>query len=95
MDWFYGFGLHPVSGIPNNMKNSLMSMNDKIMSRKNSVSETVNEELKNICQIEPCSPRSLINFIINILAGLAAYSFFSKKPSIKYETVKTNQLAAF
>ena len=29
-------GLHPVSGIRNNMKNSLMSMNGKIMPRKSS-----------------------------------------------------------
>ena len=77
------------------MKNSLMSMNGKIMQRKSSAIETVNEELKKNCQIEPFSPRTLINFIVNILAGLAAYSFFPKKPSIKYETIKTNQLAAF
>ena len=29
-------GLHAVSGIRNNMKNSLISINDKIMPRKNS-----------------------------------------------------------
>lgn len=88
-------GLHLVTGIRNNMKNSLMSMHDKIMLRKRSVIETVNDELKNICQIEHSRHRSFTNFIVNILAGLAAYSFFPKKPSIKYETVKTNQLSVF
>ena len=34
------------------MKNSLMSMSDKILLRKRSVIETVNDELKNICQVE-------------------------------------------
>lgn len=34
------------------MKNSLMTMNDKILLRKRSIIETVNDELKNICQIE-------------------------------------------
>jgi len=34
--------------IRNNMKNSLMSMSDKILLRKRSVIETVNDELKNI-----------------------------------------------
>uniref|UniRef100_UPI00122FE11B transposase n=1 Tax=Sphingobacterium cavernae TaxID=2592657 RepID=UPI00122FE11B len=63
--------------------------------RKRSVIETVNDELKNICQIEHSRHRSFINFIVNILAGLAAYNFFPKKPSIKYQTVKTNQLYAF
>lgn len=33
------------------MKNSLMSMNDKITLRKRSVIETVNDEIKNIYQI--------------------------------------------
>lgn len=79
-------GIHLVTGIRNKMKNSLMSMNDKIMLRKRSVIETVNDELKNICQIEHSRHRSFINFIVNILAGLAAYSFFPKKPSIKYQT---------
>lgn len=88
-------GIHLVTGIRNKMKNSLMSMNDKIMLRKRSVIETVNDELKNICQIEHSRHRSFTNFIVNILAGLTAYSFFPKKPSIKYQTEKTNQLYAF
>lgn len=88
-------GVHLVTGIRNKMKNSLMSMHDKVMLRKRSVIETVNDELKNICQIEHSRHRSFINFIVNILAGLAAYSFFPKKPSIKYETVKTSQLSVF
>ena len=77
------------------MKNSLMSMHDKIMLRKRSVIETVNDELKNICQIEHSRHRSFTNFIVNIVAGLAAYSFFPKKPAIKYQTVKSNQIALF
>lgn len=88
-------GIHLVTGIRNKMKNSLMSMNDKIMLRKRSVIETVNDELKNICQIEHSRHRSFTSFIVNILAGLTAYSFFPKKPSIKYQTVKSSQLYAF
>jgi len=34
------------------MKNSLMQMSDKILLRKRSVIEMVNDELKNICQVE-------------------------------------------
>ena len=79
----------------NNYLERLRNAIRKIMLRKRSVIETVNDELKNICQIEHSRHRSFINFIVNILAGLAAYSFFPKKPSIKYETVKTNQLYAF
>jgi len=35
-----------------NMKNRLMSLYDKIMLRKRSVIETINDQLKNICEIE-------------------------------------------
>lgn len=88
-------GLHLITHIKNNMKNSLMTMSDKILLRKRSVIETVNDELKNICQIEHSRHRSFTNFLSNIVAGLIAYSFLPKKPSIKDQTVKTNQLAFY
>ncbi len=56
-----------------------MTMNGKILLRKRSVIETVNDGLKNICQVEHSRHRSFINFVVNLLAGLAAYSFFPKK----------------
>jgi hypothetical protein len=87
--------IHLVTSIRNNMKNSLMTMSDKILLRKRSVIETVNDELKNICQLEHSRHRSFANFISNIVAGLIAYSFFPKKPSISYQTLQSNQIAAF
>lgn len=88
-------GVQLITSIKNNMKNSLMTMSDKILLRKRSVIETVNDELKNICQIEHSRHRSFGNFLVNIITGLIAYSFLPKKPSIKYQTVKTNQLTIF
>ena len=88
-------GLHLITSIRNNMKNVLMEMKDKIMLRKRSVIETVNDELKNMCQIEHSKHRSFNNFITNILSGLIAYSFFPKKPAIKYQTIPTDQIALF
>lgn len=87
--------IHLITSIRNNMKNSLMTMSDKIMLRKRSVIETVNDELKNICQLEHSRHRSFTNFICNIIAGLIAYSFLPKKPSIAYEKNNSIQLAAF
>jgi hypothetical protein len=87
--------IHLITSIRNNMKNSLMTMNDKIILRKRSVIETVNDELKNICQIEHSRHRSFANFISNMIAALIAYSFFPKKPSIKYQTANSNQIFAF
>jgi hypothetical protein len=88
-------GLHLITHIRNNMKNVLMEMKDKILLRKRSVIETINDELKNICSIEHSRHRSFENFITNLVSGLIAYSFFSKKPAIKYETIKTDQLMLF
>lgn len=87
--------VHLITSIRNNMKNSLMTMSDKIMLRKRSVIETVNDELKNICQVEHSRHRSFANFISNMIAGLIAYSFFPKKPSIAYQKVYSNQICAF
>jgi len=88
-------GLHLVTGIRNNMKNVMMTMKDKILLRKRSVIETINDQLKNIAQAEHSRHRSFGNFITNLIASLIAYSFQEKKPSIKFETVNTTQLALF
>ena len=43
--------IHLVTKIKKNMKNSLMNLHDKLMLRKRAVIETVNDGLKNVCQI--------------------------------------------
>lgn len=88
-------GLHLITYIRNNMKNVLMEMKDKILLRKRSIIETINDQLKNICDVEHSRHRSFNNFITNLIAALITYAFFEKKSSIKYETVKSNQLAIF
>lgn len=88
-------GLHLVTSIRNNMKNVIMEMKDKILLRKRSVIETINDELKNICSIEHSRHRSFGNFITNLLSAMIAYCFFPKKPAIKYEVVNPDQLMLF
>jgi hypothetical protein len=46
-------GIHLITKPRKNMKNSLMLLQDKILLKKRALIETVNDELKNICQIEP------------------------------------------
>jgi hypothetical protein len=87
--------IHLITNIKNNMKNCLMTLHDKIILRKRSVIETVNDELKNICQIEHARHRSFTNFIVNIIAGLIAYNFLPKKPAIKFQKEYSIQMAAF
>lgn len=89
-------GVHLVTKIRKNMKNSLMLMQDKIALRKRALIESVNDQLKNMCQIEHTRHRSFDNFITNLLSGLIAYSFFPKKPSINLnqDFVDENRIAA-
>lgn len=63
--------------------------------RKRALIETVNDELKNIAQIEHSRHRSFNNFIANALSAIAAYGFFEKKPAIDVCFCKDGQLAMF
>ena len=74
-----------ITKIRKNMKNKLMDLFDKILLRKRAVIESVNDFLKNICQIEHTRHRSPINFLVNLVAGLCAYSFLPKRPSINID----------
>lgn len=71
-----------ITGIRRNMKNRLMPLADKILLRRRSIIETINDQLKNISQIEHSRHRSFANFLVNLLAGLLAYCFQPKKPSL-------------
>lgn len=70
-------------------------MSDKILLRKRSIIETVNDQFKNTCQVEHSLHCSFTNFLTNLIAGIITYNFLPKKPYLKYEKVKTNQLAVF
>ena len=78
-------GIHIVTGIRTNMKNRLMDEYDKIRLRKRSIIETINDMLKNVAQIVHTRHRSVSNFIVNLLAGMAAYAFYDTNPSINME----------
>ena len=78
-------GVHVVMGIRTNMKNRLMDVYDKIMLRKRSIIETINDMLKNVAQNVHTRHRSVSNFIVNLLAGITAYAFYDTKPSINME----------
>jgi hypothetical protein len=64
------------------MKNSLMKLEDKLLLRKRYIIETINDQLKNISQIEHTRHRKPANFAVNLIAGLIAYTLQPKKPSL-------------
>jgi len=75
-------GLQLITRLKSNMKNKLMPLIDKLLLRKRALIETVNDQLKNISQIEHTRHRSVWNFMVNILGALAAYALQPKKPSL-------------
>ena len=85
-------GIHLITKIRKNMKNSLMLVQDKILLRKRALIETVNDELKNQCQIEHTRHRSFENFISNLISGLIAYSFIDKKPSLNLDIIENKNI---
>jgi hypothetical protein len=71
-----------ITSVRRNMQNRLVLLSDKLLLRKRALIETVNDQLKNISQIEHSRHRSPINFLVNLFAGLIAYCHQPKKPSL-------------
>ena len=75
-------GLQLITPIRKNMQNRLVVLEDKLLTRKRFVIETIVDQRKNIPQIEHTRHRSPTNFIVNLIAGLIAYTWQPKKPSL-------------
>lgn len=84
-DELYERGLKLITKPKKNMKPKLIEMMDKILLRKRALIESVNDLLKNILQIEHTRHRSVWNFLVNLLAALAAYTYLPSKPSLDLE----------
>jgi hypothetical protein len=76
-------GVTLITKIKKNMKNKLMSVMDKVLLRKRTLIECVNDQLKNISQVEHSRHRSIHNFMVNIVTALIAYTYQPKKPSLR------------
>ena len=88
-------GIQLITKLKSNMKGALMSVSDRLLLRKRAVIETVNDELKNIAQVEHSRHRSFENFIVNLLSAIAAYCCFPKKPCINVARTIDMQPAFF
>ena len=88
-------GIQLITKLKSNMKGALMSLSDKLLFRKRAIIETVNDELKNIAQVEHSRHRSFDNFIVNLLSAIAAYRCFLKKPCINVTRTLDTQFALF
>ena len=91
----YRKGITLVTSIRKNMKNRLLPILDKLLLRKRSVIETVNDQLKNMCDIEHTRHRSPVNAMVNIVSGLIRYTYFEKKPTINFSQKDREMLNEF
>lgn len=93
-DFLFDDGVHLVHGIKAKMKNKLMPLYDKIILRKRLIIETINDLLKNKAQLVHSRHRSINNFLVNLVAVLAAYCFFDNKPEALqgYEICQNKEL---
>jgi len=78
-----GIGL--ITSIRRNMKPQLLTLYDKLLLKRRSIIETINDQLKNIAYIEHSRHRSPNNFFVNLVSGLIAYCFQPNKPSVQLD----------
>jgi hypothetical protein len=78
-------GLQLVTRIKSNMRNCLMPLFDKLLLRKRAIIETIIDQLKNVCQIEHARHRSPANYFADVIAGLVAYTYRDKLPSLNLQ----------
>jgi hypothetical protein len=79
-------GLQLITPVRKNMQQKLIPLLDKILLRKRSIIETVNDLLKNDYHIDHTRHRSPMNFIGNLLSGLIAYTYREKLPEINFSS---------
>jgi hypothetical protein len=87
----FGRGLQLFTRLKSNMKNRLIPLFDKLLLRKRAIIETIIDQLKNISQIEHSRHRSVPNYFVDIIAGLVAYTYRDKLPSLNL-SVKQHQM---
>lgn len=75
-------GLKLITGIKHNMKNILMTFEEKILLRKRSLVETVFDYLKNKLMLEHSRHRSFVNMLVHIVSTLIVYQIKPTKPSL-------------
>jgi hypothetical protein len=86
-------GVQLVTKVRSNMNNRLMPLADRLLLRKRFIIETINDQLKNVSQIEHSRHRSPRNAVLNVIAGLIAYTFQDKKPTLQFNSTEANTLS--
>ena len=76
-------GLQLITPIRQDMQNWLVALEDKLLTRKRLVIETIADQRKNVSQIEHTRHGSTTNFSVDLIAGLIACTWQDKKASLR------------
>lgn len=87
-------GVRLITNVRSNMKAKVVSAFDKAMLAKRFIIETINDQLKNISQIEHSRHRSMHGFMLNLMGGLIAYCHKPQKPSLNITNSEFQMMTA-
>lgn len=79
---FLSQGLKIITKIRGNMKNKLVLMDEKLLLAKRGMIESALDIMMTICDIDHTRHRSPVNAMVNLFAGLNAYTYLDKLPSV-------------
>lgn len=85
-------GIEWITTLRNNMKQVARSTFDQLLLRQRFIIETINDQLNNQSQIEHSRHRSLTHYVAHVIAGLIAYSYQAKKPSLNLNHTALQQM---
>ena len=86
-------GVTIVNNVRKNMKAKALSLWDRAMLSRRFIIETINDQLKNISQIEHTRHRSVHGFMLNVIGGLVAYQLKENKPQLNITSAEFNVIS--
>jgi len=82
---FQQAGLHIITKLKKNMKNKLMTLQDKLLLKKRPVIEAVFDILTSVFDLHHTRHRKPSNALVHLMAGLVAYQFYPDKPAVNID----------
>tara|TARA_B110000902_G_C14222889_1_gene555870 strand:+ start:343 stop:891 length:549 start_codon:yes stop_codon:yes gene_type:complete len=85
-------GVDLITNFRKNMKVKALSLWGRAMLSRRFIIETINDQLKNISQIEHSRHRSPNGFMLNPIGDLVAYCLKDKKPQLNISDLEANSM---
>ena len=83
-------GLKFITKVRRTMKKKMLSAFETFFLDQRGIIETIIDQLKNLYHLEHTRHRSPVNFLVNTVAALIAYTWRENKPGIKLNKLPNN-----